>query len=73
MKRKRRNLSPEFKAKVALEAAREEKTIAQLSRVYWVHVNQIGTLKRQLEEGVSDLLTPAAEHNRDSGRTPRSC
>jgi len=42
MKRKRRNHSPEFKAKVALEAAREEKTLAELSREYGVHANHIG-------------------------------
>src|SRR5690606_20472293 len=44
----RRNHSPEFKAKVALEAARVEKTIAELSREYGVHANQIGAWKRQL-------------------------
>jgi len=31
-----------FKARVALEAAKEEKTLAQLSSVYGIHVNQIG-------------------------------
>ena len=56
MKRKRRNHSPEFKAKVALEAAREEKTLAELSREYGVHANQIGAWKRQLLEGASGLL-----------------
>jgi len=40
MKRKRRNNSPGFKAKVALEAAREEKTIAELSREYGLQGNQ---------------------------------
>ena len=65
MKRKRRNHSPEFKAKVALEAAREEKTIAELSREYGVHANQIGAWKRQLLEGASDLFTSSAERKRD--------
>ena len=41
MKRNRRNHSPDFKAKVALEATREEKTIAELSREYAAHANQI--------------------------------
>src|SRR5690606_34303679 len=57
---------PEFKAKVALEAAREEKTLAELSREYGVHANQIGAWKRQLLEGASGLFTTAAERNRDS-------
>jgi len=65
MKRKRRNHSPELKAKVALEAAREEKTISELSREYGVHANQIGAWKRQVL-GASGLFTPAAERNRDS-------
>lgn len=65
MKKQRRNHSPEFKAKVALEAAREERTIAELSREYGVHANQIGAWKRQLLEGASGLFTPAAERNRD--------
>jgi len=59
MKRKRRNHSPEFKAKVALEAAREEKTLAELSREYGVHANQIGAWKRQLLEGASGLFGEA--------------
>lgn len=66
MKKKRRNHSPEFKAKVALEAAREERTIAELSREYGVHANQIGAWKRQLLEGASELFTPGAERARDS-------
>ena len=66
MKRKRRNHSPEFKAKVALEAAREEMTLAELSREYGVHANQIGVWKRQLLEGASGLFTTAAERDRGS-------
>jgi len=65
VKRKRRNHSPEFKAKVALEAAREERTLAELAREYGVHANQIAAWKRQLLEGASGLFTPAAERNRD--------
>ena len=56
MKRKRRNHSPEFKAKVALEAAREEKTIAELAREYGVHANQVGAWKRQLLAASSHAL-----------------
>ena len=40
MKRPRRNHSPAFKAKVALDALKGEKTIAQLAAHYDVHANQ---------------------------------
>ena len=43
---KRKNHSPEFKAKVALEAIREEMTLAELSKKYGVHATQISTWKR---------------------------
>ena len=35
---KRKNHSPDFKAKVALEAAREEMTLSELSKKYGVHL-----------------------------------
>ena len=38
---KRKNHSPDFKAKVALEAIREEMTMAELSKKYGVHPTQI--------------------------------
>lgn len=44
--KKKRNPSPEFKAKVALEAIREEMTLADLSKKYGVHPTQIGTWRR---------------------------
>jgi transposase len=43
---KRKNHSPNFRAKVALEAIREEMTMAGLSKKYGVHPTQIGTWKR---------------------------
>jgi transposase len=40
---KRKMHTPEFKAKVALEAIREEMTLSELSKKYSVHPNQIST------------------------------
>ena len=57
-KRTRRNHSPAFKAKVALAAIKGERTLAQLSEQYDVHVNQITTWKGQLEGGAADVFGP---------------
>ena len=47
MKRPRRNHSPVFKAKVALQALRGDKTLAELAQQHDVHPNQITTWKSQ--------------------------
>ena len=54
---KRKNHSPEFKARVALEAIREEMTLAELSKKYGVHANQINTWKRAAIENMSSAFT----------------
>ncbi len=48
MKRPRRNHAPAFKARVALEALKGEKTLAQLAAQHDVHANQITSWKSQL-------------------------
>ncbi len=47
-KRPRRNHSPLFKAKVAIDAIKGEKTLAELAKVHDVHANQIVDWKNQL-------------------------
>ena len=46
----RRNHTASFKAKVALEALKEQETMAELSKRYEVHANQIYKWRRQLVE-----------------------
>ena len=55
--KKRKNHSPEFKAKVALEAIRDEMTLAELSKKYGVHPTQIGTWKRAAIENMATAFT----------------
>ncbi len=45
---KRRNHSPEFKFRTALEAAKEQKTINQLASEFNLHPNQISVWKKHL-------------------------
>ena len=52
-RRSRRTHSPAFKAKVALEAIKGEKTLAELSDEYAVHVNQLSQWRSQLLERAS--------------------
>lgn len=47
-RRPRRNHSPSFKAKVALEAYKGEQTAIELAERYQVHPNQITEWKKQL-------------------------
>ena len=50
---KRKKHSAEFKAKVALEALREDMTMAELSKKYGVHPTQIGIWKRTAIENMA--------------------
>jgi transposase len=61
MKRKRRNHSPEFKAKVALAALREDRTLTELAEQFDVHPNQIQDWKKRLTEGAGDIFSRVAQ------------
>jgi transposase-like protein len=47
MKQKRRTFTAEFKAKVAIEAIKEVKTISELAQDYQIHPNLISLWKKE--------------------------
>ena len=55
-KRPRRNHSPAFKAKVALEAIKGEQTLVELSERFQVHPNQITQWKKKLLEEAPEVF-----------------
>jgi len=55
-RRARRNHTPAFKAKVALAALKNDRTMAQLAEQFDVHPNQIATWKDQLLQDAADVF-----------------
>jgi transposase len=56
MRKPRRNHSAAFKARVALEAIRGEKTIAEIAAHHEVHANQVTSWKSQLLENAAAVF-----------------
>jgi|SRR3990172_4021885 len=68
MKRPRRNHSPAFKAKVALDAIRGDKTLAELASKHDVHPNQITSWKSQLLGQAAEVFANGNAGHDDSER-----
>jgi transposase-like protein len=56
MSKKRKLYSPQFKAKIAIEAIQGQKTTPELASQYDVHPTMINTWKRQLIDQASELF-----------------
>ena len=56
MSRKRRQYNASFKARVALEALRGDKTVSEISSVFEIHPNQVGKWKKQALENLPSLF-----------------
>ena len=57
MKKKRRKLSAELKAKVATEALKGIDSVSQIASKYEVHPNQVSAWKRELLNGATSLFS----------------
>ena len=56
MSNKRKQYSPEFKAKVALAALKNDETITDLAQRFGVHPTMITTWKRSLQQGAAEIF-----------------
>jgi transposase-like protein len=56
MSRKRRNHSPDFKAKVALAAIKGDETLSELARRYGINANLIVKWKKLLLENSAEVF-----------------
>ncbi|KKL28927.1 hypothetical protein LCGC14_2370250 [marine sediment metagenome] len=64
MKSKRRNHSGSFKVKVALAAAKGDKTIAELASEFGVHPTQVTQWKKQLLEALPEIFSRRRQRDR---------
>lgn len=63
MARMYKTRSGSLKAKIALEAIKEKKTVAELCKEYGAHPQQISSWKKQLEEQAETLFESKKEEN----------
>ncbi len=64
MSNKRKKYKPEFKAKVALAAIKNEETIGELSSRFEVHPTMIHQWKRLLLDGAADVFEKGRKSNK---------
>lgn len=66
MRRKRRNHSSAFKAKVAVAALKGDKTIAELADQFDLHANQIQDWRKKLLENANTVFGAGDRERTDS-------
>ena len=68
MKKERRKFTSAFKAKVAIEAIKEDMTIQELSVKHQVHPSQITTWKKEFLENVSLVFDSKRQEIKDDSK-----
>jgi len=69
--KKRKSYSKEFKARVALDAIKGQKTVSELASEYGIHTNQIGQWKKNLLDGAAELFARGRDHGAEAHEAER--
>jgi len=67
MRRPRRNHTAAFKAKVAVAALKDDKTLAELAEKFDLHANQITQWRAQLIEAATGVFLTPGEKRENTG------
>jgi transposase len=65
MPSKRRRITAEFKARVALEALKGDKTVQEIASKHQVHPNQVSAWKKQAIDGLGAVFANGADKAQD--------
>ena len=60
----RRRFTADFKARVALDALRGDRTVQEIAAKHKVHPNQVGTWKRQAIDGLGEVFSNGVDRAR---------
>jgi len=71
MKKERRKFSASFKAKVAIEAVKEQQTIQELAVKYELHPTQINTWKREFLDNAESVFATDVLRSLPGSLSPR--
>ena len=66
MKAKRKRYDSEFKARVALEALKGERTIQEIAKEYEVHPVQVSEWKKRMAQGASEVFEGGGKKAQES-------
>lgn len=68
---KRKNYSPSFKAKVAIEAIKNEKTLPELSQIFGVHPKIISKWKQEMLKNAEGVFTGKIKSQENADNTEK--